>query len=134
MAPPPAKTSDGSEATIFDCTDHLAGGADMSTACHHQIDQGAICYSDARPSQMNANVEECRGCGATAECYDTGAVGAGSLWTQGNNAATGTQAVVFGCVEFYTAQCEYDVSNMGERTVLLSWSAFQSESGEDDDD
>ena len=32
--------------------------------------------------------------------------------TGGNNEANGFQAVVFGCIEYYSTQCIYDITNM----------------------
>ena len=81
------------------------GVAGMDSDCNHAIDQGVICYDDARPSQTK--LPNCQGCGAVSGC-------GGQLMTDtgGNNAANGFQPVVFGCIDYYTTQCVYDVSNM----------------------
>ena len=64
----------------------------MRSSCPHAVDQGAICYSDAAPSQLNVPV--CRGCGS----------GGCALATDTD------QPVIFGCIDFYTTNCIYDIT------------------------
>ena len=73
-----------------DCTngcvgaDGIQGTADdtIDETCAHSIDQGAICYDDSSPSQLNVPV--CRGCG-----------------TGGCALATNVdQPIIFGCLDY----------------------------------
>ena len=104
------RACEGTEATIWDCPMCGATGQDangqcndwpghpqdptgvngMDTDCNHAIDQGVICYDEARPSQTK--LPACSGCGAVAGCGQLLMTGTG-----GNNDANGYQSVVFGC-------------------------------------
>ena len=57
---------------------------------------GAICYDDASPPQLSENVETCRGSAYSG--------------TVGQTLEPG-QPVVFGCIDYYSARCQYDVTN-----------------------
>jgi hypothetical protein len=88
--------------------------ADTLQDCSHSIDQGVICYTQQemmeQSNQMNAAVpcegiscpepaeqlEQCHGCGQGCSL-------------SGN----GGQAIIFGCVDYWTAPCVYDATNAG---------------------
>ena len=70
--------------------------ADTLSGCSHSIDQGVICYAQQEGSQLRADIVQCHGC-------------AHGCALGGN----GAQAVVFGCVDFWTAYCHYDATNGG---------------------
>ena len=76
------------------CADQNA--ADTLSGCSHSIDQGVICYAQQEGSQLKADIVQCHGC-------------AHGCALGGN----GAQAVVFGCVDFWTAYCHYDATNGG---------------------
>ena len=69
----------------------------IDPTCSHAIDQGAICMRSDSYQVLNPAVPTCR------------AVGGGGIGESGNSA----QPAVFGCFEFYTANCVYDVSHAG---------------------
>ena len=84
-------------ASVFDCpdgsgsTDASQYGASYDWAganCNHAIDQGAICYDDVRPSQMNPSMEACRFLGDLTVGHDI---------MTGQAVSTNYQAAVFGC-------------------------------------
>ena len=91
--------ADNTATSIFECADEQ-GSTDPSQyganfdwsaqSCTHSIAQGAICYDDARPSQMNSGIETCRSLGNMAL--------EGSYHDIQTGAAVGTnyQAVSFG--------------------------------------
>lgn len=98
--------------SIFDCpandgtADPSQFGANYDWSaqnCNHAIAQGAICYDNARPSQVKADIETCRHIGDMTIGHDI---------ATGAEVTTGYQAVAFGCIEFYSTQCVYDISNM----------------------
>ena len=102
---------EGTERSLFDCPAHgethvqdrdcgMAGcvGPDghfgtmddsVSGACTHNVDQGAICVPAGSTQQVKAE----RTC-----------IGRNSYSDQGNT-------VTFGCVDFYTTSCSYDITN-----------------------
>ena len=89
----------GSEASIFDCP---VGGSPLDAAgtngvdptCTHSIDQGAICSNSRTSGRTNPGIAACSGC------------------KFGCAAVAPTQyPAIFGCTDYYTAQCHYDVSN-----------------------
>jgi hypothetical protein len=62
-------------------------------------------------------LESCRGCDAISGCggqlyNEEGGNGVNSGLAWNNDHVTGMQALVFGCVEFFSTQCTYDISNM----------------------
>ncbi len=90
--------------------------ADSLQGCSHSIDQGVICYTQRevqeQTNQMNEAVpcegpigscpepaeqlEQCHGCGQGCSLADNGG-----------------QAIVFGCVDYWSAPCAYDASSNG---------------------
>jgi hypothetical protein len=83
------------------CTDAMHCCADQQAAntlsgCSHSVDQGVICYADQEYSQVRADIIQCHGC-AHGCALDS----------------NGGQAIVFGCVDYWTAQCHYDATNNG---------------------
>ena len=131
------RTCDGSERSLFNCAtasttgpeswrvpadmdcEHGCVGADgvMGTdddtiqpgECEHSVDQGAICYTASDSvSQVNAALK----CG----------VGGDQCHIEGNC----DQGIVFGCIDYYTAQCTFDITAMplGEGTYMFAMQAF----------
>jgi hypothetical protein len=101
------RVCEGNEAHVTDCPlptnwaghpDSIGNGVDAT--CSHGIDQGAICYDDARPSQIK--LEACSGFAAQ---------GGNGVMIVGNHEGA-MQPIFFGCIEFYSTQCSYDISNM----------------------
>lgn len=108
-------TCAGGEANIFNCPESGSGIADrdcemgctgfdgvpgtaddtIDPRCTHSIDQGVICEVQDTPQRLNPAIQRCFGAGAgmCASCDTT------------------SQPVIFSCIEFYTTQCEYDVTN-----------------------
>jgi len=76
------------------CADQQA--ADTLSGCSHSVDQGVICYAEQEVSQVRADIIQCHGC-AHGCALDS----------------NGGQAIIFGCVDFWTAQCHYDATNNG---------------------
>jgi len=91
----------GGEHSFFDCpaagnpTDPT-GVAGVDPSCTHAIDQGAICEDDRVNGRMKAGIEVCGGA-------KMGLAASGQTPTN--------QPAVFGCVDYYTAQCHYSVTN-----------------------
>jgi hypothetical protein len=98
------------------CTDQHHCCEDQAAAetfgdCSHSVDQGAICYTGGEPpSLVNPTVpgteppvalEVCQGCAHGCALATSG-------FGSNNN-----QAIVFGCVDFWTAHCTYDATNGG---------------------
>ena len=69
----------------------------IDSTCTHAIDQGAICMPQDYVNQVNPAVPPCR------------AVGGGGVGDSGNSA----QPAVFGCIEYFTTNCVYDVTHTG---------------------
>jgi hypothetical protein len=108
-------TCAGGEANIFACPesggnladrdcemgcagfDGVPGTSDdtIDPRCTHMIDQGVICEMQDTPQALSPVVQRCAGAGAgmCASCD------------------TSSQPIIFSCVEYYTTQCEYDVTN-----------------------
>ena len=91
----------GSEASLFDCP--ISGspldpqglnGVDPS--CTHSIDQGAICEDGRTFGATNPGIAVCSGCKFGCSAGTTADV---------------QHPVIFGCVDYYTAQCHYSVTN-----------------------
>ena len=126
------KLCDGSQRNILGCQDMgqpndrdcafgCAGpdgliGTDDDTidaSCTHAVDQGAICMQSDSVQSVNPNLPRCSGCGA----------GGCAL-----AAATSSQPITFSCVEYYTTNCVYDITqtelanNMG--SYLSAMRAF----------
>ena len=104
------------------CTDAHHCCEDQAVAetfgdCSHSVDQGAICFNlrAGRPllntvvpaSNPPVNLEVCQGC--TYGCA---------------LASNGGQAVVFGCVDFWTAQCTYDATADASGSYDLALAEF----------
>jgi hypothetical protein len=73
--------------------DGLQGTNDdtIDPRCVHSIDQGAICHNEDAPSQVA--LPTCQGSDHMLSGQDT------------------SQPVVFSCIEFYSTQCTYDITN-----------------------
>ena len=61
----------------------------IDSTCTHAVDQGAICHDDSSPSRVA--LERCSG---GCACTDTS-----------------DQPIAFGCVDYFTTQCSYDITN-----------------------
>lgn len=110
------QTCAGTENNIFECApggtpqdpdcwigcrgaDGIMGTADDSIdpTCTHAIDQGVICMLEDSPQARNM--------GLTDPCHSNSH---GAMWSATQNTA---QPAVFACIEYYTTQCVYDVTN-----------------------
>ena len=107
----------------FGTNNACTGGVD--TTCTHAIDQGAVCYSSTEPSQLMPSMAPCQGCkygcssGGLSNEHTSGnhnqCASNGQQCAAGQCAAAGAacQPVVFGCIDFYSAQCTYDATSGG---------------------
>lgn len=115
---------DGSEASLFGCpvawtsqedprcingclgADGLQGTSDdtVDPQCVHTVDLGAICHNSDSPS--NVALPICQGSGSQSMLTSRDA----------------TQPVVFGCVDYYTTACTYDITNTNLANNLGSFS------------
>jgi|EP01046_Picozoa_sp_COSAG06_P003293 hypothetical protein len=79
--------------------DQIYGTLDdtIDSTCTHAIDQGAICMPADMVNALNPAVPTCR------------QVGGGGVGDSGNF----QQPAVFGCIEFFTTNCVYDVTHAG---------------------
>ena len=111
----------GQETSIFDCP-HPSLPAPLTdpdcyngcdTGCTHAIDQGAICYTTQSHSQLMPSIVPCQGCkyGCSSGGQEAGTGGIGSGNAHAGN--TNGQEVIFGCIDFYTAQGQYDTTQGG---------------------
>ena len=92
----------GGEQSFFDCPaagnpQDPTGVAGVDPSCTHSIDQGAICEDDRVTGNVKSGVTTCSGAKL-------------GMATSGQNGQT-HQPVVFGCIDYYTSQCHYDVTN-----------------------
>ena len=69
----------------------------IDPTCTHAIDQGAICARSDSLQNLNPNLQTCR------------QVGGAGVGDSGNS----QQPAVFGCVQFYSTNCQYDVTHAG---------------------
>ena len=76
-------------------------GCDMS--CAHSIDQGAICMNAQSSSQLMPSILPCQGC--KFGCSVGGVGGQHESLTNQN------LPIIFGCIDFYTAQCNYNTAS-----------------------
>jgi hypothetical protein len=90
-----------------DCSGGCPGGT-IDKSCTHSIDQGAICYDAASPSQVAIATGTCRGTGSAAAAED---------------AEPTDQPAIFSCIDFYSARCTYDITN-GDRAYMFAMRAF----------
>jgi hypothetical protein len=107
---------EGTEASIEDCPVQAAGRDESGihlpsrscytdpgsqngcdSGCSHVLDQGAVCYAEGEVHHLQPWVEPCNGCG----------VGCGIV---GQERAGHTQSVYFGCIDYFTAQCQFDAT------------------------
>ncbi len=115
---------DGSEANLFGCpvawtgqedprclngclgADGLQGTRDdtVDPLCVHTVDLGAICHNADSPS--NVALPICQGSASQAMLTSQDA----------------SQPVVFGCIDYYTTQCTYDITNTNLANNLGSFS------------
>jgi hypothetical protein len=92
--------------------DGLQGTADdtLDPSCTHSIDQGAICHNADQPSMMA--LPTCRG------WTQTGALGGHNTQDQHGN---DEQPVLFSCIEYYSTECTFDVTNTDLKNELGSY-------------
>jgi len=92
--------------------DGLQGTLDdtLDPSCTHSIDQGAICHNDDQPSMMA--LPTCRG------WTQTGALGGHNAHDQHGN---DEQPVLFSCIEYYSTECVFDVTNTDLKNDLGSY-------------
>ena len=69
----------------------------MDPSCTHSIDQGAICEDGRVAGRIKPGIPACSGSKL-------------GMAASGQN-GQGHQPAVFGCVDYYTAQCHYSVTN-----------------------
>ena len=120
------QTCQGGETNILQCTpggapqdpdcwigcrgaDGQSGTADdtLDPTCTHAIDQGVICQvADSPQARNQANTDPCH--------HNT--AGRGALYQ-----ADHQQPIIFACVEFYSTQCVYDVTNEELRNGMGSY-------------
>ena len=120
------RTCQGMESNIFQCAeggnpldrdcwigcrgaDGQSGTADdtLDPTCTHAIDQGVICQvADSPQARNQANTDPCH--------HNT--AGRGALYQ-----ADHQQPIIFACVEFYSTQCVYDVTNEELRNGMGSY-------------
>ena len=118
----------GTEASVFDCTEAspVAHANDMgctngcSVNCMHSIDQGAICFTNGQTtSNVKPSIPTCTGPQANG-------LGPGGALSQVQGCtgcgADGAldQAIVFGCIDFYSTACNFDASNANTHTNTYS--------------
>jgi len=100
----------------LDCLQHGCVGPDgvqgtlddtVSHTCQHTVDQGAICHNSETAGSSRPQLPHCNGCGvgcASVECLrdpdDMRAVDT-------HYGCNSVQPAVFGCISFYTTQCEF---------------------------
>ena len=68
--------------------------------CTHSIDQGVICQVQDSPQARNQAL--------TDPCHANTA-GRGSLYNVPNDGSA--QPIIFGCIEYYSTQCSYDITS-----------------------
>ena len=127
------QTCTGHEASLLDCDLHPGDDGNLPSAecysdpdarngcnsgCSNHIDQGVVCYGagvEATPLQawaLNADgTSKCRGCG-------------GGCAMVGEARADDSQTVFFGCIEFYSANCEYDATTNSRGSFARALAEF----------
>ena len=131
LNPPKFGQCDGSESSIYDCTPHGPNAASPSAHhgatsfaaldahhCTHAIDLGAICFAEGQTTpNMKPEIQSC----TNIQTGGGGAIQRGHDWTQysdnGYSGTTGDQGIVFGCIEFYTAECQFDATNANDQLM-----------------
>lgn len=120
----------GTEQTIEDCPVQAAGRDDSGihpparscytdpgsqngcdSGCSHALDQGVACYADGETHHLQPWVETCGGCG----------VGCGLI---GQERAGHSQSVYFGCIDYYTAQCQFDATSGSRGSYVRALNEF----------
>ena len=92
----------GGEHSLFDCPyagnpSDAKGVKGVDASCSHSIDQGAICSDERTTQKVSPGLATC-----------SGAKIGGSLTDKVDQKKF---PVVFGCIDYYTAQCHYDVTH-----------------------
>ena len=83
--------------TDSECEDE---GTQFTPHCSHAIDLGAICFSEGETTSMQEGVERCTGRNMFSD------------WAHlSGDGYHGEQPVVFGCIDYYTTQCQFDAIN-----------------------
>ena len=86
--------------------DHVQGTADdtVDPTCPHSLDQGAICHNEGESQTALPHCGGFAGGGPMTECQR----GTTGEW-QGQ--CNYDQPAVFGCIDYYTTECTFDVAN-----------------------
>ena len=86
-------------------TDLRTADPGVDSSCLHSLDQGAVCFSASEPSQLMPSIQPCQGCK-----YGCSSGGQAHGHTSGN---VNNQPVIFGCIDFYSAHCNFDATAGG---------------------
>ena len=88
--------------------DHIQGTADdtIDPTCPHSLDQGAICHREGE-SMVNPELPGCNGCGIGCAMTECNRNSRGEFEGQCNY----EQPVVFGCIDYYTTECTFDITS-----------------------
>ena len=109
--------------------DSPPAGSGRTSDCTHAIDQGAMCYNPGTQGQTKCHTHTGAGQNG-AECDDWHGCDGGCIKCSGCSfgcSSTDTehqQDLIFGCVQFATTQCTYDVTNMEEPSFAAALRIF----------
>lgn len=121
---------EGTEASIEDCPVQASGrdatgihpparscyndpgsqnGCD--SGCSHALDQGAVCYAEGETHHLQPWVQNCGGCDD----------GCGII---GQERAGHAQNVYFGCIDYYTTQCDFSATEGSRGSYVRALNEF----------
>eukprot|EP01046_Picozoa_sp_COSAG06_P032489 COSAG06_NODE_3250_length_5615_cov_15.071972_3_plen_672_part_00 len=109
--------------------DSPPAGSGRTSDCTHAIDQGAMCYNPGTQGQTKCHTHTGAGQNG-AECDDWHGCDGGCIKCSGCSfgcSSTDTehqQDLIFGCVQFATTQCTYDVTHMEEPSFAAALRIF----------
>ena len=84
-----------------------------NSGCSHHLDQGAICYAAGQASNLQPYLQRCQGCGN----------GCGIVGEEGTR-VDDSQTIFFNCIDYYTAQCQYDSTTNARGSYLRALNEF----------
>eukprot|EP01052_Picozoa_sp_SAG31_P026900 SAG31_NODE_2473_length_5638_cov_3.074134_2_plen_647_part_00 len=84
----------GTEASIFECA-----ATEVQEACTHSLDLGAVCYDNQTSSQVQPSRQKCQP-------------------TDLHSVPDPNQPLAIGCVDFYSSQCSYNVTDGSFKSAL----------------
>jgi hypothetical protein len=112
---PEGCNNQGATQCDFDCKTAGAQCTSITTSCTHAIDQGAICYHESaevgRLKCHTHNGVDDESCNDWHHCTDGCQSCAGCHFGCSQVDDAHPQDVIFGCVDFATTQCTFDVTN-----------------------